>query len=55
MIYATIKTESINGRSDWYAANGNYKGRIYCAFEMTRTAAFLSVLRQMAVAGALRF
>lgn len=54
MIFATITTQSVNGRTDWYGASGQYRGRIYTAFEMTREAAFNAVLRQMAVAGAVR-
>lgn len=52
---AIIITESIHGRADWYGASGQYRGRHYVAFEMSRMAAFLAVLRQMTNAGALKW
>lgn len=46
-----ITTHNVNGRADWYQASATYKGVRYSAFHATRHAAFLEVLRQMAVKG----
>lgn len=51
----TIITRNINGRSDWFQALAVVKGRTYLSFMSTRHAAFMDVLRQLAVKGYYKF
>lgn len=48
-----ITTNNINGRSDWFHASGQFRGVIYTSFMSTRHAAFMDVLRQVAVKASL--
>lgn len=51
----SITTQSINGRDDWYQASAKVGERYYNSFMSTRMAAFMDVLRQLAVKGYLKF
>ncbi len=47
----TITTKSVYGRSDWYTASAVVNGYHYSSAEMSRVAAFMAIVRQLAVKG----
>lgn len=46
---ATIITDNVNGRADWFHASGEYNGILYNADMATRHQAFMEVARMIAV------